>query len=111
MHGTPFPATPQDVAALTVAEFTDRLLVSRPISIDVVCQRFVGDANRAVVWLIRHQALHVWSERTEIVRWLSAEPARVPRAHELAAAFDLNDVWEFDARRFQAAVQRLDTLR
>ena len=54
---TPFPATPRDVAALTLQEFTFRLDLDHSPSLPDVCDRFGEDTNRAVVWLVRFRAL------------------------------------------------------
>jgi len=50
-------------------------------------------------------ALQTWSERTDVAQWLRSEPSHAYRARELAASFDLNDAWEFDAERFRSAVE------
>jgi hypothetical protein len=102
---TPFPANPSDVATLTVPEFACAVDLKAPVSIDDVCQRFVDDANRALVWLIRFRALMAWCERTDTVPWLRAEPVRAQRACAVAASFALNENWEFDAGKFRSAVQ------
>ena len=104
MRKTPFPATPSDVVALTVPEFTCALNVSGPVSLDAVCQRFLDDLNRAVVWFIRFHALTAWCERTEMDSWLQSEPLHAQHARQLAASFALNDDWEFDAERFRSAI-------
>lgn len=55
MNHTAFPATPGDVATLTVQEFTfdlDELDVNQMPSMERVCRTFL-DANRALVWWIR----------------------------------------------------------
>jgi hypothetical protein len=101
---TPFPARPSDVASLTASEFACGLHLQASVSIDDVCQRFLDDANRALVWLIRFRALTAWCERTETVPWLRAEPVRAQRACTLAASFALNEHWEFDAGKFRSAV-------
>ena len=103
--GTPFPAHPVDVVALTVPEFATGLHLHDSVSIDAVCDRFLDDTNRALVWFIRFRALTAWSERTEITLWLSTEPGQAHHACELAASFELNGDWEFDADRFRSAVQ------
>src|SRR5687767_8457053 len=77
---TPFPTRPSDVAALTASEFACARELHASVSIDDVCQRFVDDANRALVWLIRFRALTAWCDRTETVPWLRAEPVRADRA-------------------------------
>lgn len=107
MRTTPFPANPSDVAALTVPEFTYALELTASVSIDAVCRRFVDDANRALVWLIRFRALTAWCERTDTAPWLRAEPSHAQHACELAASFDLNEDWEFDADEFRSAVQSI----
>jgi hypothetical protein len=47
MRSTPLPVRPCDVAVLTVPESTCQLHSSETVSIDVVCQRFPEDINRA----------------------------------------------------------------
>jgi hypothetical protein len=105
MRTTPFPTRPSDVAALTVPEFTCALDLYGPGSLDSVCERFIDDANRALVWFIRFRALTAWCERTDTGSWLHAEPSHVQLASELAASFELNADWEFDAERFRSAVE------
>lgn len=105
MRRTPFPASPSDVVTLTVAEFLCELDLNRSVSIDTVCQRFLDDANRALVWIIRFRALAAWCERTDTAPWLRSEPSHAQHACELAASFELNDDWEFDAERFRSAVE------
>ena len=105
MHRTKFPARPSDVAALTVSEFASGVDVNQSLSLDAVCERFVDDTNRALVWLIRFRALTAWRERGEIHDWLHAEPAHLRCACEVAASFHLNDNWEFDAEPFRSAVE------
>jgi hypothetical protein len=93
------------VAALTVPEFTCELDLNGSVSLDAVCGRFLEDANRAVVWFIRFRALTVWRERMDVAPWLRLRPSHAHYACELAASFDLNDAWEFDAERFRSAVE------
>ena len=107
MRPTPFPTCPSDVVALSVAEFAYGLDLDRSVPIDAVCRRFLDDANRAVVWVIRFRALTAWCERTDIVAWLHAEPGHADHAREVAASFALNDDWEFDAEPFRSAVEAL----
>jgi hypothetical protein len=95
--GTPFPATPSDVAALTIEEFAVDLDVSNAPSLDDVCRRFAGDTNRALVWLIRFRALQVWCARAEIHEWLGGGSGHWRDACNAAASFRLNGDWEFDA--------------
>jgi hypothetical protein len=104
---TPFPAAPEDVAALSVQEFTfdpDELDGPRIPAIDGICRTFVDDANRALVWLIRFGALRTWFARPE-VRARATSDARILRdAREVAASFPLNARWEFDSADFGRAV-------
>jgi hypothetical protein len=90
--------------ALTVPEFTCELDLNGSVSLDAVCRRFVDDTNRALVWFIRFRALTAWCERTDVSVWLQSERSHAQHACELAASFDLNDDWEFDAERFRSAV-------
>ena len=103
-RGTPFPTSPADVVALTVPEFTSELELNESASLDAVCRRFL-DTNRAVVWFIRFRALTAWRDRLDVAQWLQSEPAHAHHACQLAASFDLNDAWEFDADRFRSAVE------
>ena len=105
MQGTPFPTSPSHVAALTVSEFARGLDLNESESIDAVCQRFLDDTNRALVWLIRFRALTAWRERTDMAAWLCAEPTHTRHACEVAASFQLNDDWQFDAEPFRSAVE------
>ena len=105
MRRTPFPASPCDVVTLSVPEFTCELDLNGSGSLDVVCRRFLDDTNRAVVWFIRFRALKSWCERLDVAQWLGSEPLHAHRACELAASFDLNDAWEFDADQFRSAVE------
>jgi hypothetical protein len=107
MRTTPFPTNPSTVVALTIPEFAGGLHPHDTVSIDAVCHRFLDDANRALVWFIRFQALTAWCERTEIAVWLEREPGHAQHACEIAASFELNDAWGFDAERFRSAVQSL----
>ena len=106
-HGrrTPFPTNPSEVVALTVPEFTCELDLSGCASLDAVCRRFLDDTNRALVWFIRFRALTAWCERSDMSSWLHAEPSHAQHACRLAASFELNDQWEFDAERFRSAVE------
>jgi hypothetical protein len=101
---TPFPARPSDVVGLTVMEFTRELELHGPVSIDAVCRRFLDDTNRALVWFIRFRALASWSQRSDVMEWLRSDVSHTQRACELAAAFALNEHWEFDADRFRSAL-------
>lgn len=79
MRRTPFPTNPSDVVALTVPDFACALDLSRPVSLDSICQRFVGDTNRALVWFTRFQALTAWCERTDVGVWLQSAPSHTQR--------------------------------
>jgi hypothetical protein len=105
MRSTPFPTRPSDVVALTVPEFTSELDLKTSASIDAVCRRFLDDANRALVWFIRFRALTAWCARTDIEAWLQSEPSRAEHACAVAASFELNEQWEFDAEPFRSAVR------
>ena len=104
MRRTPFPTTPSDVASLTVPEFTCDLDVKES-SIDAVCRRFFDDTDRALVWFIRFRALRAWCQRSDMATWLRSQPSHAHHACEVAASFELNDEWEFDAERFRSAVE------
>ena len=104
MSSTPFPMRPIDVGALTPGEFTYDLDMNHVPSLDVVCRRFVDDANRALVWLIRFRALRSWCARAEMAEWLNAASGTPRDVCEVAASFELNDRWEFDTERFCSAV-------
>jgi hypothetical protein len=105
MRRTPFPARPCDVAPLTVAEFTFGLDPGAAVSVDLIGRRFTGDANRALVWLIRFRALAAWCVRADVAAWVKSGPSHVQHACEMAAAFELNEDWEFDAEAFRSAVE------
>jgi hypothetical protein len=104
---TAFPATPGDVAALTVQEFAfdlDELGGNRVPSIERVCRTFTDDANRAVVWWIRFGALKNWCVSTHVVTRSPSDCRILRDACEVAASFPLNHLWEFDPRDFGFAV-------
>jgi hypothetical protein len=104
MDSTAFPTKPTDVAALTTVEFTFDVDGNDGPSLDVVCARFVDDANRALVWLIRFRALREWLARADMAAW-QHDGLRTPGdISEVAARFELNDQWEFDPARFCSAV-------
>ena len=106
MPRTPFPTNPSDVVALTVPEFTCELDLKRSASIDAVCQRFRNDTNKVLVWFIRFGALTAGCGRIDMAPWAGSEP-HAQHACELAASFELNDDWEFDAERFRSAVESI----
>jgi len=106
---TPFPATPTDVVPLSVEEFTFEW--DDAPSIDAICRKFVDDENRALVWLIRFRALTAWRARSRPTGSPNGGARAVKDACEVAAGFDLNDHWEFDAERFCVAVDRIAGLR
>jgi hypothetical protein len=104
---TPFPAKPCDVVALTVLEFTCDLDLDTTVTFDSICHRFLDDANRALVWFIRFRALTAWRQRGDMAAWLEWNPSQAQRACEVAASFQLNDDWEFDAEPFRSAVESI----
>jgi hypothetical protein len=93
------------VVPLTVLEFALDLDLNAAVSLDSVCQRFLEDANRALVWLIRFRALTAWCERADMAPWLRSERSHAQHACEVAASFELNDDWKFDVERFRSAVE------
>lgn len=105
MNSTPFPARPSDVVALSVQEFTFELALSDTPALDLVCSRFVDDVNRALVWLIRFRALKAWCARPDMLTWMSAGSKTSGDLCEMAASFELNDRWEFDADDFRSAIE------
>ena len=105
METTPFPAKPCDVVALTVAEFTRDLDLNAMVSLDDICRRFIDDTNKALVWVIRFRALAAWCVRTDVASWLGSRPSHAQHACEVAATFELNGEWEFDADAFRSAVE------
>jgi hypothetical protein len=108
---TPFPTRPADVVALSIGEFTfDHDKITSP-SLDAACRRFVGDANRALVWLIRSRALKAWIDGPDMAEWLTTGSRSARDACEVAAAFELNDRWEFDTADFCLAVDALISRR
>jgi hypothetical protein len=107
MASTPFPASPSRVVALTVSEFACGLALNPSASIDAVCQLFLDDTNRALVWFIRFRALTAWRERPDMAAWLHADPTHARQVCEVAASFGLNDDWGFDAQSFRSAVESI----
>ena len=108
MRTTPFPARPCDVVALTVPEFACALDLDAAASLDVGCRRFLDDANRALVWFIRFRALMAWRERADMAAWLTSGPSLARHACEVAASFELNEAWQFDAEAFRSAIESID---
>jgi len=108
MRPTPFPARPCDVVPLTVLEFACALDLDAATSLDIGCRRFLDDANRALVWFIRFRALLAWCERGDIAVWLTSRASHALHACEVAASFELNDQWQFDAEAFRSAVESID---
>jgi hypothetical protein len=104
---TEFPARPRDVVALSVEEFVCDLEMTHAPSIESACRAFANDANRALVWLIRWRALNALCARSEVAEWRRAGARTSRDMCEVAAAFDLNDGWEFDHERFCEAVDGL----
>ena len=110
MTRTPFPARPGEVVPLTLQEFTSDIDLNAEPAIGLVCDRFLDDANRAFVWLIRFRALQAWYARANANGWPSSGGCSEP-ASEVAASFALNDEWEFDAEGFHSAVRALSLRR
>jgi len=104
---TAFPATPDDVVALSIEEFLFDVDMIHAPSIETACTAFANDANRALVWLIRWRALDTFYARSDVAEWRLAGSRTSRDICEVAAAFELNEVWEFDHERFCKAVDRL----
>jgi hypothetical protein len=114
MNHTAFPTTHEDVAALTVQEFTfdlDQLDANRVPSLERVCRIFIDDANRALVWWIRFEAVRNWCARTDVMTRSTSDASIVRDACEAAASFPLNHLWEFDPTDFARAVEGLAVRR
>jgi hypothetical protein len=114
MNHTAFPATPKDVAALTVQEFTfdlDQLDAHRAPSLARICGLFIDDANRALVWWIRFEAFRNWCAASGIVTRSTSDAWIVRDAREAAASFPLNHLWEFDPMDFARAVEGMAARR
>ena len=111
MKKTPFPTCPADVAPLTIHEFAvDGELADAP-TLDSVCGRFVGDANRALVWLVRFRALMALNERAGMADWFRSGVRSRRDVCEVAAKLALNDRWEFDEATFCSAVDAVASKR
>ena len=113
MNRTDFPATPGEVAILTPQEFIfdlDELDRNRVPSMERVCRTFMDDANRALVWWIRFEALKIWCARTDVMARLSSGSMTLRDACDVAAAFPLNHRWEFEANDFCSAIEA-ETIR
>jgi hypothetical protein len=104
---TEFPARPCDVIALSVDEFLFDLEMTHAPSLESVCRAFANDTNRALVWCIRWRALNTLCARSDFAEWRRAGGRTSRDMCEVAAAFVLNDGWEFDQVRFCEAVDRL----
>src|SRR5205085_7812152 len=87
MTATPFPTRPGDVVALSVHEFTSGIDRQAEPPIARVCEWYLDDANRALVWLIRFRALTAWCTGAETRAWLASGETRYRRACEVAAGF------------------------
>ncbi len=114
MNHTAFPTTPGDVATLTVQEFVfdiHELDVNRIPSMERVCRTFIDDANRALVWWIRFEALKKWYASTDSLARSTADAFVVRDACEVAASLPLNRLWEFDATDFGSALESLAVKR
>ena len=114
---TAFPATPADVVALTIEEFTldlDERNGARAPTLDRVCRMFFDDGNRALIWWIRFEALKAWCARTEVKARLNSGSLTLQDAWDQAASFPLNRHWQFESPDFSSAVEtesRVRTLR
>ena len=111
---TAFPATPRDVAVLSIQEFTsdlDDLHKSQVPSLDRICRTFTDDANRALVWWIRFGALQAWCARTDAMAQLNSGAVTLRDACELAASFPLNHNWEFEPNDFCSAIAAVTVRR
>jgi hypothetical protein len=107
MNQTPFPATPADVAVLTVQEFTvdlDEFDGHGIPSMERICRTFMDDANRALVWWIRFGALKAWRTNPDVIARSTSDSGILRDACEVAASFPLNPLWEFDATDFGRAL-------
>jgi hypothetical protein len=104
MHKTQFPTHPQRVVSLMPHEFLVDVYELESPSLDAVCGSFVDDANRALVWVIRFQALKTLSERVDMIGWFENGGRTSADVCEVAARFQLNDRWEFDRDTFCSAV-------
>jgi len=107
MNQTPFPATPADVAVLTVQEFTfdlDEFDGHEIPSMERICRTFIYDANRALVWWIRFGALKAWRTNPDVIARSTSDSGILRDACEVAASFPLNPLWEFDATDFGRAL-------
>ena len=108
MNRTSFPATPGEVATLTVQEFTfdlKELDEHQAPSMDRVCRTFIDDANRALVWWIRFGALKTWRARDDVIAELNAGSIALSDACEVASSFPLNHRWEFEPAEFRSALE------
>jgi hypothetical protein len=109
---TAFPATPRDVATLTVQEFTFRLDLEHSPSLPDVCDRFGDDTNRAIVWMLRFRALQKVKADGRMERWIrnrleADRQSLCGEIFEIAATQPLNERWEFDSFSFYQAVEAL----
>jgi len=114
MIRTAFPATPDEVAVLTPQEFTFDLADingNEAPSMDRVCQTFMDDANRALVWWIRFGALKAWCARTDVMARLNSGLMILQDARDVAASFPLNDLWEFEPAPFSSALEAVTVRR
>ncbi len=113
-HRTAFPATPADVVALTVKEFTldlDERNANRAPTLERVCRTFFDDGNRALIWWIRFEALKAWCARAEVKARLNSGSLTLQDAWDQAASFPLNGHWEFELPDFCSAVESGNRLR
>lgn len=114
-HDTVFPATPGDLALLTIQEFTFRIydVQSRQgPPVEQVRRIFMEDANRVLVWSIRFGALKNWcATNVDRIEGVNGDSEFLRDAYELAASFPVNAFWEFDPSAFECAVQAMADTR
>ena len=114
MNRTAFPATPDEVAALTPQEFTfdlDDLDGTQAPSMESVCRTFMDDTNRALVWWIRFGALKAWCARTDVMARLNSDSMTLQDARDVASSFPLNHCWEFEPAPFDSALEAVTVRR
>lgn len=111
---TSFPATPADVVALTIQEFTldlDARNGTRAPTLERVCRTFFEDGNRALIWWIRFEALKAWCARADVVAQINSGSFCLQDAWDQAASFPLNRHWEFESPEFCSALESGSRLR
>ena len=69
------------------------------------------DANRALVWWIRFEALKAWCDRTDVIARLNSGSVTLRDACDVAASFPLNHLWEFEPNDFCSATEAVTVRR